>query len=401
MRWILNFILFCILLFSLTASISLAINSDNTEKVNIYFFWAQGCPHCAAEEVFLDSLEQQYSDVVIHRLEVTANYENAELLKKVGQGLGADVGGVPFTVVGKQYFIGWYNEEITGKAIEEAIKCSMENQCPDIVGSLTTPITPAPQQEAGETIPKNITLPIVGNVETKNISLPILTILIGALDGFNPCAMWVLLFLITLLFGMKNKKKMWIFGIVFLAASAFVYFMFMAAWLHLFLFIGFVIWVRIAIGIAALWAGYYNLKEYFTNPAGGCKVTGEEKRRRVFDSLKKIIQERHFLVGLVGLIALAFAVNMVELICSAGLPVVYTQILAAANLPIWLYYSYLLLYIFVFMLDDLIVFFVAMYTLQLTGISSKYSRASHLIGGAIMLLLGILLILKPEWLMFG
>jgi len=194
---------------------------------------------------------------------------------------------------------------------------------------------------------------------------------------------------------------MWIFGITFLAASAFVYFMFMAAWLHLFLFIGFVIWVRIAIGIVALWAGYYNLKEYFTNPAGGCKVTGEEKRRQIFDSLKKIIQEKNFLVGLVGLIALAFAVNMVELICSAGLPVVYTQILAAANLPIWLYYSYLLLYIFIFMLDDLIVFFVAMYTLQLTGISSKYSRASHLIGGAIMLLLGILLILKPEWLMFG
>ena len=121
----------------------------------------------------------------------------------------------------------------------------------------------------------------------------------------------------------------------------------------------------------------------------------------MFSKLKKIIQEKHFLIALGGLIILAFAVNLVELICSAGLPAVYTQVLTLSNLSTWQYYSYLALYIFVFMLDDLFVFFAAMITLQFTGISGKYSRASHLIGGIVMLIIGILMIFKPELLMFG
>ncbi|MEM4153028.1 MAG: hypothetical protein QXK80_02860 [Candidatus Pacearchaeota archaeon] len=401
MKKLISFILFSILLFSLIGSITSAQEINNSNEVNLYFFWAEGCPHCSAEKIFLLELKEKYPNLNIHSLEVTKSRENAELLAKVGKELNADVSGVPFTVVGKQYFIGWYNEETTGKAIEDAIQCAIKNHCVDVVSGLMTPITQKEQPVSKRAIPEKLNLPIIGEVETKNLSLPLLTILIAGIDGFNPCAMWVLLFLITLLFGMQNKKKMWIFGSVFIAASAFVYFLFMAAWLNIFLFLGFVFWVRLLIGGVALWAAYYNLKEYFTNPSGGCKVTGEKKRQRVFENLKKIIQEKHFVIALVGLIVLAFAVNLVELICSAGLPAVYTQILALNNLPAWQYYSYLILYIFIFMLDDLIVFFIAMATLQLTGISTKYSRLSHLIGGIVMLIIGILMIFKPELLMFG
>lgn len=395
------FTLFSILLFSLIGSITYAQEINNSDEVNLYFFWAEGCPHCSAEKIFLSELEEKYPNLNIYSLEVTKSRENAELLAKVGKELNADVSGVPFTVVGKQYFIGWYNEETTGKAIEDAIQCAIKNHCADVVSGLITPITQKEQPVNKKAIPEKLNLPIIGEVETKNLSLPLLTILIGGLDGFNPCAMWVLLFLISLLFGMQNKKKMWIFGSVFIAASAFVYFLFMAAWLNILLFLGFVFWIRLLIGGIALWAAYYNLKEYFTNPSSGCKVTGEKKRQRVFENLKKIIQEKHFVIALLGLIVLAFAVNLVELICSAGLPAVYTQILALNNLPAWQYYSYLILYIFIFMLDDLIVFFIAMATLQITGISTKYSRLSHLIGGIVMLIIGILMILKPELLMFG
>jgi thiol-disulfide isomerase/thioredoxin len=401
MKKLISFLLFCILLFSLVVPLVSATDFNDTGKVNVYFFWAEGCPHCSAEKVFLDKLEQKYENLNIHRLEVTKNQENAELLEKVGKGLNADVSGVPFTVVGEQYFIGWYNEETTGRAIEDAVNCVIKNHCADVVSGLVTPITQKEQPISSKTIPEKLNLPILGEVETKNVSLPVLTILIGALDGFNPCAMWVLLFLISMLFGMQNKKKMWIFGSVFIAASAFMYFLFMTAWLNIFLFLGFIFWVRLAIGGIAIWAAYYNLKEYITNPSSGCKVTGEKKRQRVFENLKKIIQEKHFVIALFGLIALAFAVNLVELICSAGLPVVYIQILALNNLPLWQYYSYIISYIFIFMLDDLIVFFVAMYTLQLTGISTKYVRLSHLIGGIIMLIIGILMIFMPELLMFG
>jgi len=401
MRKLTSLILIVTFLFSLFSSLPLAQETNQNNDVNLYFFWAEGCPHCSAEKAFLDKLEQRYENLNIHMSEVTKNQENADLLAKVGKELNADISGVPFTVVGKQYFIGWYNEETTGRAIEDAVQCAIKNHCTDVVSGLVTPITQKEQPINSKTIPEKLNLPILGEVETKNVSLPVLTILIGALDGFNPCAMWVLLFLISMLFGMQNKKKMWIFGSVFIAASAFMYFLFMTAWLNIFLFLGFIFWVRLAIGGIAIWAAYYNLKEYITNPSSGCKVTGEKKRQRVFEKLKKIIQEKHFVIALFGLIALAFAVNLVELICSAGLPVVYIQILALNNLPLWQYYSYIISYIFVFMLDDLIVFFVAMYTLQLTGISTKYVRLSHLIGGIIMLIIGILMIFMPELLMFG
>ena len=397
-RIIVSFFLFIILL-SLISNFVLAENAS--DKVNVYFFWAEGCPHCANEKPFLESLKQKYSNLEVHSLEVTKSKENADLLVRVGRELNVDVSGVPFTVVGKQYFIGWYDEKTTGKSIEEAVQCALKNACPDIVGSLTTSVTPSLQPKSEITAPEKITLPLLGEIETKNISLPIFTVIIGALDGFNPCAMWVLLFLISMLLHMKDRKRMWILGITFLVASAFVYFLFMAAWLNLLLFIGFIFWVRLLIALVALAGGIYNLREYFINKDSGCKVVGEEKRQKVFERVKRITHEQKFWLALVGIVILAASVNLVELICSAGLPVLFTQVLALNNLAVWQYYSYMLIYIFFFMLDDLIVFFIAMITLQLTGITTKYTRFSHLIGGIIMLIVGILLILKPELLMFG
>jgi cytochrome c biogenesis protein CcdA len=174
----------------------------------------------------------------------------------------------------------------------------------------------------------------------------------------------------------------------------------MVAWLNFILFIGFVIWVRLLIGGVALLGGSYNLKEFFFNKDGGCKVANDEKRQKVFTRLKQIVQQKSFVISFLGIILLAFAVNLVELVCSAGLPAVYTQ-LALNDLSGWQYYAYILLYIFFFMIDDLFIFFITMTTLQMTGISTKYSRISKLIGGAIMIIIGILLIFKPEWLMFG
>lgn len=200
---------------------------------------------------------------------------------------------------------------------------------------------------------------------------------------------------------MKDRKRMWILGTAFVFTSAFVYFLFMSAWLNLFLFLGLIVWVRILIGFTALGAGFYNLRDYFINKEGGCKVTGGEKRQKTFSQIRKVTQKRKFILALAGIILLAFAVNLVELICSAGLPAVYTQILSFNQLPTWQYYLYLLLYIFFFMIDDLLVFFIAMFTLQTVGVGGKYARFSRLIGGILMVLIGVLMLLKPELLMFG
>jgi cytochrome c biogenesis protein CcdA len=336
-------------------------------------------------------------------------------MKDFAKELDVDVRGVPFTVVGEHYVIGWLSEEYTGKKIEENIECAMADGCKD-VGAKLIAQGEVDEEVKGETvgekteekeskevigIPEKMDLPIVGEIETKDFSLPVLTVVLGVLDGFNPCAMWVLVFLISLLLGLKDRKRMWIFGIVFITASAFVYFLFMAAWLNFILFIGMVTWVRIIIGLVALIGGGYNLREYIVNKDANCKVTNTEKRQKTFAKLKELTHKKNFWLAIGGIILLAFAVNLVEAVCSAGLPAVYTQILSLNDLSTTEYYLYILLYIFFFMLDDLIVFFVAMTTLRMTGADKKYARWSNLIGGVLMLIIGLILIFKPELLMFG
>jgi thiol-disulfide isomerase/thioredoxin len=369
-------------------------------KVTIHFFWANGCPHCAKEKVFLQKLTDKYPQILLKDYEVTSNKGNVLLLQKIGEELKADVSGVPFTVIGRDYISGYYNDEITGKEIEDKVSCAIRDGCVDIISSLDQK-TDLTSKEENSVIPQSLNIPIFGSISTKNLSLPAFTFVIALLDGFNPCAMWVLLFLISLLLGMHNRLKMFVLGFSFIFASAFVYFLFLSAWLNIFLFLGFIVWIRLAIGLLALGAGGLNLKEYLVNRTGGCKVTGDEKRRHVFEKIKGITQNKQFLVALFGIILLAFAVNLVELVCSAGLPAVYTKVLTMSELPTWQYYLYLLFYIFIFMLDDLIIFITAMVTLHAVGIQSKYARVSHLIGGILMLIIGFLMLFKPELLMFG
>lgn len=382
--------------------------AEEKNIVNVYFFWGNGCPHCANEKPFLEKLEKENDYIRINRYEVWESKENLDLLIKIGKELGISVSGVPLTLVGDESFVG-YSEGYTSKQIADRISYCSINKCDDRVAFLTGLENLAANDAIKEKtlvsskekiLPESINLPIFGDINIKNFSLPVLTVILGALDGFNPCAMWTLLFLISLLLGMKDRKRMWILGSTFIASSALVYFMFMVAWLNLLLFLGFIVWVRMAVGFFAIIGGGYNIREYFMSQTAGCKVTGSEKRQAVFEKLKKITRENSFWLALVGIVLLAFAVNLVELICSAGLPAVYTQVLALSELSSLQYYLYISLYIFVFMLDDLIVFLIAMCTLEMVGITTKYAKWSHLIGGILMIIIGFLLFLRPDLLMF-
>lgn len=433
--------IFFLLILLISTLSFLPFKSEALNGVNAYLFYGEGCPHCQKEIEYFDSIKNTYPSLNLKIFEIYYDRNNYLLLREVAEALGENSGGVPFLVIEDESFVG-FGEAITPTLVEDKINDCLLNDCHDIVGEILNPtiekdstiipiIETQPEEEIVldkpieiiEKLPgqaenteeasaildnqnseknKNlISLPLIGQVDAENFSLPIITLIMAFLDGFNPCAMWVLLFLISLLFGIENKKKLWTFGTVFLIASGLVYFLFMTAWLNLFMFIGFILWVRVAIGLVALASGYYNLKEYFTNPNGGCKVVGNEKRTKVFSFLKKIIEKKNIFVALSGLIILAFAVNLVELVCSLGLPAVYVQILSLANLSHWQYYAYLIFYVLVFIMPASIVFFGSAITLQVTGISTKHSRKIHLISGIIMLAIGLLMIFKPEWLMFG
>ncbi|MBU1110336.1 hypothetical protein KKB83_01850 [Patescibacteria group bacterium] len=396
--------------FLILALLFLSFNSQSSraaDKVTLYFFWSNNCSHCKDEMVFLKSIQEKYERVEIKEFEVTSNRENAKLFQEVCQLLGNPSGRVPYLVVGDQPVIGYINDETTGIVIEGLVTYALEYQCVDAVGFLTDPQPtstdepcPTPFNNSNSQV-TTINIPFIGELDLKNLSLPALTVILGFLDGFNPCAMWALLFLISLLLNIKDSLRRWVLGMAFIVTSAIVYFLFMTAWLQLFIFFGLVTWIRITIGLAALGIAVYNLRDYWVNRSAVCKVGDINRKQKIFGRLREIAENRTFATALVGIIALAFAVNLIELICSAGLPAIYTNILSFTEMSTWKYYFYLLIYVFFFMLDDLAVFTVAMATMKAVGLESKYARYSRLVGGILILIIGLLLLLKPEVLMFG
>lgn len=375
-------------------------------QVDVYFFWRTGCPHCEREQAFLARLQAEHPSLRVHAFNIWEQPAHRTLLQRVGAVLGADASAVPLTVVGGQAFSGYLSDATTGREIELRVLECLVRDCADPVAALLG-AGPSPRAAvAPEQAPEGarrpvVELPFFGPVATEHLSLPTLTLLLAALDGFNPCAMWTLLMLLGVLLGVQDRRRRWVLGGTFIGASALVYFLFMTAWLNLFLFLGMVLWVRVAVGGLALAGGIHYLRQFALRRDAVCEVTQAPERRRVLERLRRLVLRRGYAWALAGIIGLAFAVNLIELLCSAGIPAVYTRVLTLSALPTWQYYAYLLLYIGVFVLDDLVVFFVTLKALEVAGLGTRYARASHLIGGVVLLAIGALLFLRPEWLAFG
>ncbi len=215
--------------------------------------------------------------------------------------------------------------------------------------------------------------------------------------------MWVPLFLIALLINVGSRRKIWLIGGTFILVSSIVYYLLLTAWLNLFLAISYVTATRIIIGTAALLAGFWQIRKFLKYKLGVCEVTpiGTKRHERLVQKIKEVVSSRALPASFLGVVALAFGVNIIEFFCSAGLPAVYTRILSLSDLGALTYYLYLLLYTFVFMLDDLIIFGIAIITLRQIGFTEKYQKWNMLIGGLVILFLGLVLLFKPDFLVFG
>lgn len=376
---------------------SLPVQAESA--VEMFVFVSESCSHCQRLEKDLDNYKVNRPWLRTHFLKVS-DKNNRRLMQQVAKQLQVDSSGVPFTIIGDQPFVG-YSAAIDNQ-IKQQINYCHEQSCKNLIsqsadGWVTVDQSHDPDDSRSSTT--HIQLPLLGEINIQNLPVPILTVLIGLIDGFNPCAMWALVFVISLLIGLKDRKRMWAYGLAFIITSAAVYFFFLSAWVKVFDLIGFVRPLQIIIGLVALGIGIYYLKEW-RRADNVCKVTNLNSRRQFFERLKKAVTTHRFWLGLIGVIALALAVNLVELICSAGLPAVYTAVLSGLELSTWQYIGYLLLYVLFFMLDDVIVFGVAMKTMKIVSADAKYSKISRLVGGILMLVLGCLLILAPQWLTF-
>lgn len=383
-------------------------NVSAKEEIKLYFFHGDGCPHCAEEEKYLEKLEKKYKNLKVVEYEVWKHKDNSFLMKRVGQKFDINANSVPLTIISSTAISGF--SESTEAKIERAINFYQEHKGynKDYVKQIKDgtyegdKITDRFLEEDKKTDESStIKVPIFGKINMKNVSLPTAAFVIGLIDGFNPCAMWILLFLISMLLGRKDRKRMWILGITFLLTSAFVYMAIMLSWFHIVINVMASVIFRNIIAIVALIGAFINLRGYLTNNDSGCSVVDDKKRKKVITKIKEFTKKKSLILSVIGVISLAISVNVIELACSAGLPLVFTQILALNKVSGIGAFFYTLIYIFFFLIDDIIIFSIAMITSKVTAFSTKYTKYSHLVGGLIMLLIGILLLLKPEWLMFN
>ncbi|MFZ6036458.1 MAG: hypothetical protein ACOYUK_04945 [Patescibacteria group bacterium] len=400
-KWLFHGLVLCSVVACVIAGTPGAAADEQVADVTMYFFYSETCPHCAREEVFIDQLQSLYGDRLrVERYEISTP-ASLSLFYQFVAAFTEPINGVPATFIGSHVVVGYGGDTTTGAEIQGIIESCFQKNCPDTLVLVQGESLPEPSREVTPSERRMIELPFFGAIDTSAYPLFGLTVVIAAVDGFNPCAMWVLLILIGLLLGMQNRRRMWLLGVTFIAASAMVYFIFLAAWLELFRFVGIVRWLQILVGLGALGVGAYYLRRFVKSRPGVCEVTNVEQKRKITDRIKRVVHERTLWLAIPGIIGVAFVVNLIELMCSAGLPAVYTQVLSLSELSRVSYYGYLLLYVCIFMLDDLVVFFIAMVTMKAIGTEGKWSRYATLVGGVAILIIGILLIIDPTLLSFG
>ena len=386
--------------------LSLKVKAAENEKIPIHFFHMTTCLNCSEEEKYLKSIQDEYPiEIIYYTIDDEDNEKaqaNKELFFEVAEVFEIEKKVItPFTVIGGKSFIG-FNENIKNEMITYIEKYQTTSFV-DIVQKVINheEINPHDIEVNEESY---ITIPLIGRVDVKNFSLFLIAIAMGFVDGVNPCAMWILLFLITMLIPTGNRKKIWLYGGVFLLVSAMFYFIVMMAWIKTVELIAAKQIFMIIIGAFALAAGGYNVYRYIKSTVkqeDGCDVTNPTQRRKLSSRMRKIINEKSIWIALLGIIALAITVNFIELACSAGLPVLFSQILTINDVGSVEQLLYVLIYILFFLLDDLIIFAIATFSLKAVGMSSKFAKYSHLVGGILMLVIGILMLFFPNIIMFN
>lgn len=259
--------------------------------------------------------------------------------------------------------------------------------------------------EAAGEVAVNVGSAADSSLITRALTLPwpVMSFLLGLIDGFNPCAMWTLLILIGFLLGMPDKKKRWLIGGIFIGSSGIIYFAALLAYL-----LGFeaiaayasgstMVWIFRIIGLVALFSGGKTLWEGIKNK-NECTIRDAKEKITFKNKLEAILARENFWLVIIGVIGLAFAVNIVELLCSFAIPTAYTNVMVnVLDISFTKQIVGILIYDFAYILDDVIVFSLAMFAISSANITSgKFVRASNLIGGIMLLALGLLMIFNPN-----
>jgi len=367
-----------------------AIAAPVKEGTVITLFWGEGCPHCEKEKVFLKELQKARPALRVREYEVWKNQENGRLYKQVLKSANIKQAGVPATVVGTAVFMG-FNEQ-TRKGIEGAIARCLREGCPDGVAELSSRQLAAGGNGDGAGA---VQVPFLGRIDPASVSLPVFTVVIGLLDSFNPCAFFVLLFLLSMLIHARSRRRMFLIGGIFVFFSGLIYFLFMAAWLNVFLVVGQITAITATGGIVALLIGGINVKDFFLFKQGVSLVIPESAKSKLFERMRGLLKAPTLSAMIAGTVVLAISANAYELLCTAGFPMVYTRVLTLHKLTSLQYYQYLVLYNIVYVVPLAIIVSIITITLGTRKMTEWQGRQLKLVSGLMMLSLGAVLIVDP------
>jgi cytochrome c biogenesis protein CcdA/thiol-disulfide isomerase/thioredoxin len=444
--WLLPLILILGLL-GVSATSAAPISQGEVETpVYVYFFWGEGCPHCMEAKSFLEDLERRYTRVEVVSFEVYHNPENQVLFSDMAAAHGFEARYVPTIFVGDQHWDGFANQ-LRGE-IEAAVRACVEGDCPDagegIVSghepvtdptvaveecgveadvctdpseddaeisdeeTITTPVeteaatpvpTPVSSDDAGDgpSSPPDevLRLPLLGSINLGQQSLWVSTALISFVDGFNPCSLWVLSILISLTLRTGSRKKVFLTGFVFLTITSFIYVLFIAGLFTIFTFIGFLGWIQAVVAVLALLFAAVNIKDYFWYKEGISFTIADEKKPGIYKGMRKIVYADSLWGMLAATVVMSAGIAIVEMPCTAGFPVIWTNLLAGQGVDQVTFILLLGLYMLIYLLDELFLFMIAVVTLKSSKLEEKHGRVLKLIGGMLMLLLAAVMLIDP------
>jgi thiol-disulfide isomerase/thioredoxin len=360
-------------------------------NVTVHFFYLTTCPHCEEQMPVNRQLMAEFPKAQWKYYEV-GDQGNMRIFQNMMAERGQRAEATPTTIIGQEVVVGFVSQSTPTRLrllLRSALGESNVTEPPVLSASPSPPSASSP-------IPAIVTLPFIGPIGTAQLSLPVLTIVLGLIDGFNPCAMWVLIFLISVTMTLHDRRKLVLIVGTFLLASGILYFLFMTFWLQTMMFVGMMRPVMVAVGAFAIFWGMLQLREFIQLKGQIACHTGDlGEKKKMRTQVQDLLNAPLTWATFAGLVVLAFSVNSVEFVCSSAIPLAFTNVLALQSMPWWQYYAYILLYVLFFMLDDMIVFSLAIFAVTGT-VGDRIASYGHFIGALILLALGAMLLFAPQ-----
>jgi thiol-disulfide isomerase/thioredoxin len=357
--------------------------------IHLYFFWSKKCPHCLKAQPDIVAMEQEFPWLKLHSLELVDHPENIRTYIDMAAKFGNDARSVPAFMFCGNLLSGYESKATTGQLLRSYLQSCYRFAQDNNPDNTTVFIL-------DDNATTSIDIPLLGSIVTKEYSLSLLTVFIAGLDAFNPCAFFVLLFLLSMMVHSRSRGRMALIGGIFVFFSGAIYFLFMAAWLNLFIYLGELRLITLFAGGFAILMALINIKDFFWFKKGFSLTISDEEKPKLIDRIRQLLRLDSLVTVVFATIILAIVANSYELLCTAGFPMVYTRILTLRSLSIESYYLYLLLYNLIYILPLLLI--VVLFTAKLGSrkLSEQEGMVLKLLSGVMMLMLGVLLVAAPQ-----